>query len=262
LNCRLAIDAYDNFESYIPASLPLHFLWRRAVKAADLVTAAGPQLADLLGRSRRREATPVHVVPMTADPPFKPLDRVKSRDVFHLPRDAPLFGYSGGWTKSRGSNLILDAFELVRKELPQAQLVLTGKPPAEATAMQGVTTLGYLPDQAMPNVINAVDLSCVVLANTSFGRYSYPAKLCESIACNVPVVASATQAVSWMLNGDTRFLANVDDAADYAARMLANYQITDPGYARQPAWAELAERYDLLLKPQSGTLEPENQRRN
>ena len=262
LDCALAIDAYDNFEAYIPLTLPLHFLWRRAVKAADVVTAAGPQLAELLSRSRRRSADPVHIVPMTADPTFQPLDRLTSRALFQLPPDVPLFGYSGGWTKSRGSNLILEAFRRVRKELPQARLVLTGKPPPEAIAMQGVIALGYLPDDVMPSVINAVDLSCVVLANTSFGRYSYPAKLCESIACNVPVVASATDAVTWMLNGDSRFLAKVGDVADYASRMLANVRMTNPAYPRQPTWTELAKRYSALLQKSSGALKSKDQRRN
>ncbi|MFI5071575.1 MAG: glycosyltransferase, partial [Terriglobales bacterium] len=43
---RLAIDAYDNYEAYMPWNLPLHALWRRSIHAADLVTAAGPQLAQ------------------------------------------------------------------------------------------------------------------------------------------------------------------------------------------------------------------------
>jgi glycosyltransferase involved in cell wall biosynthesis len=247
LRCRLAIDAYDNFESYMPANLPLHFLWRRALKAADFVTAAGPQLATLLTRSRRSGSSAAHVIPMTADPAFEPLDRTTCRDLLKLPRDVPLFGYSGGWTKSRGSNLILDAFDLIQKKLPKARLVLTGKPPSEAITRQGVINLGYLPDELMPNVINAVDLSCVVVANTSFGRFSYPAKLCESIACNVPVVASATEPVTWMLHDEARFLARVGDANDYAQRMLTNYSMSSAAYPIQPTWTELAGRYEKLL---------------
>ena len=33
-DARLAVDAYDDFESYMPWNLPLHGLWRRAVGAA------------------------------------------------------------------------------------------------------------------------------------------------------------------------------------------------------------------------------------
>lgn len=38
------IDAYDNYESYIPWLKLLHVLKRRALSRADLITAAGPNL--------------------------------------------------------------------------------------------------------------------------------------------------------------------------------------------------------------------------
>src|SRR3569832_559658 len=107
-------------------------------------------------------------------------------------------------------------------------------------ATPGVTALGYLPDVAMPDVIYAVDLSCVVLANTPFGRYSHPAKLCEAMACNVPVVASATRTVSWMLNGDPRFLATVGDAVDHSRLMVDNWRMRSVQYRQPPTWKESA----------------------
>jgi glycosyltransferase involved in cell wall biosynthesis len=208
VGCKLAIDAYDNYEAYMPANLPLHWLWRRAVRAADLVTAAGPQLAQKLGHSRHNP-TDVHVLPMCADPNFLQMDRRECRQRLGLPTDVPLFGYSGGWTKSRGSDLVLKAFAMVRRQLSDSRLVLTGKPPAHAVSSPAVISLGYVDDALMPSVTNAVDVSCVVLADTSFGRFSYPAKLCEAMACGIPVAASATEAVAWMLGNDTQHLARI-----------------------------------------------------
>ncbi|MBU6198108.1 MAG: glycosyltransferase family 4 protein [Xanthomonadaceae bacterium] len=249
VGCKLAIDAYDNYEAYMPANLPLHWAWRRALRAADLVTATGPQLARKLAYSRRNRAD-VHLVPMCADPNFLPMDRRECRRRLGLPADVPLFGYSGGWTKSRGSDLILKAFALVRQQFPDSCLVLTGKPPAHARSSPAVISLGYVDDALMPSVTNAVDACCVVLANTSFGRFSYPAKLCEAMACGIPVVASATDAVTWMLGNDTRYLARVGDAEDHARLMLSNCQIRNPGYVLPPSWKENAARLaSLLNKP-------------
>ncbi|MHB8446860.1 MAG: glycosyltransferase family 4 protein [Rudaea sp.] len=250
VGCGLAIDAYDNYEAYMPANLPLHWVWRSAVRGANLVTAAGPQLARKLGHSRHNHAD-VHVVPMCADPNFLPMDRRECRRRLGLPADAPLFCYSGGWTKSRGTDLILKAFALVRQKLPDARLVLTGNPPAHAGSSPAVISLGYVDDALMPSVTNAVDACCVVLANTSFGRFSYPAKLCETMACGIPIVASATEAVTWMLGNDTRYLARVGDVEDHARLMLTNYQIRNPGYVLPPSWKESAARLAFLLNKPS-----------
>jgi len=241
---KLAIDAYDNYEAYMPWNLPLHWLWRRALGAADLVTAAGPQLALRLAMSRRSE---VQVLPMTADDGFMPSNRTQCRTALGLPLGMPLFGYSGGWTRSRGSDLILDAFEIVRRELGDARLVLTGRPPQHAASTPGVISLGYVDDALMPSVTSAMDVCCVVLANTSFGRFSYPAKLCEAMACSVPVVASATDASAWMLSHDNRFLARVGDAHDHARLMLANHSMGSACYALPPSWRSSAERLSGLL---------------
>jgi hypothetical protein len=45
---KVFIDAYDNYESYIPWLLPLHWLWRNACRKANLLSAAGPQLLALM----------------------------------------------------------------------------------------------------------------------------------------------------------------------------------------------------------------------
>lgn len=243
----LAIDAYDNYEAYMPWNLPLHALWRRAVNAADLVTAAGPQLGALLDRHRIGKPSSV-VVPMAADPIFVSQDTATARAALSLPADPPLIGYCGSWSGSRGSDVIIEAFRRLRIERPDARLVLTGKPPAHALAEPGMIALGYVKDAQLPTVLSSLDVACVVTANTGFGRYSYPAKLCEAMACGVPVVATATEPVRWMLNDDHRFLAAVGDAEDLARRMLE--RLEGPrrvAYPRLPTWTDSAERLEAAL---------------
>jgi glycosyltransferase involved in cell wall biosynthesis len=242
---RLAIDAYDNYEAYMPWNLPLHAAWRRSLRAADVITAAGPQLAARLQQHRRGRA--VHVVPMAADPSFVPTDRLAACAALGLPVDAPLVGYSGGWASNRGTHVLLEAFRLVRARQPDARLVLTGRPPAMALAEPGVLPLGYLPDAQLPIALSALDVACVITADTSFGRYSYPAKLCEAMACEVPVVATATEPVRWMLHDDARHLAAIGDARSIAERVLAQLGGHRVRYTELPTWDTSARAFERAL---------------
>jgi glycosyltransferase involved in cell wall biosynthesis len=243
---RTWLDAYDNFEAYMPWNLPLHWLWRRACARADLVTAAGPQLAALL-QSHRPDGVPVAVLPMAADPAFFPRDKAVARAQLDLPAAAPLLGYVGSWTSTRGSHLILDAFHRVRATRPDARLVLSGHPPAEVVAEPGVTSVGYIADELLPVLISALDVACVVTAETSFGRYSYPAKLYEAMACGVPVVATATEPVQWILGEQSAALTAVGDADAFAARVLAALDRPVHDYPARQDWQAQADQLHRLL---------------
>jgi len=245
-SARLAVDAYDNYEAYMPWNLPLHWAWRRAVHAADLVTAAGPQLAARLQTHRRGKAA-VELLPMAADPGFVPMDRSACRNSLGLPAAAPLIGYSGGWARNRGTHVLLDAFQRVRQVHPDALLVLSGNPPVDVCVSPGVIALGYLDDAQLPTLLNALDVACVITADTSFGRYSYPAKLCEAMACGVPVVATSTDPVRWMLKDDARFLAKVGDANDIASRILGNLGMKRVDYSNLPTWQDSGQHLENLL---------------
>lgn len=243
---RLLVDAYDNFEAYMPWNLPVHWMWRRAIRKADRVTAAGPQLAQLL-QSHRRTGPPVSVLPMAADPEFIPLDKAACRKALNLPLDATFAGYVGSWSASRGSSLLIDGFRIARAARPDLELLLSGRPPSEVLNEPGVTSTGYLPDTQLPLLINALDVACIVTADTSFGRYSYPAKLCEAMACGVPIVATATAAVRWMLGEQSDHLTPLGQPDAFAERMLAQLESRTIRYPRPPSWSEVASELESLL---------------
>lgn len=244
---RLLVDAYDNFEAYMPWNLPLHWLWRRAVHRADLVTAAGPQLAELLQSHRRSGQPAAAVLPMAADPEFAPLDKATCRQALGLSIQATYAGYVGSWSASRGSSLLIDAFRRARAVRPDLQLLLSGRPPREVLDEPGVTATGYLPDTQLPILLNALDLACVVTADTRFGRYSYPAKLCEAMACNIPVVATATGAVRWMLGEQPEYLAPLGDPEAFSERMLALLATPRAKYPHPLSWEDVALKLEELL---------------
>lgn len=245
--CHLAIDAYDNYEAYMPWNLPLRYFWRRTLRSADLITTAGPQLAELLDRERPGSA-PATIVPMAADPPFVPLDRLRCRHRLGLPESQPLLGYYGGWASSRGTSMLHDAWKIIRAQRPDVRLVLTGRPPQAVIDEPGVLALGYIKDQDLPSLINALDAACVVTANSSFGRYSYPSKLCEAIACEVPVAATDTAPVRWMLGSHDRFLSPTGDTRAFALNALSALAHGPVDYGLGTSWVASARVMEQSLE--------------
>ena len=106
LKCRLAIDAYDNYESYIPWAIPLHKAWRRATSRADLVTAAGEPLLRQMTRNGANGKT--LVVPMSADTCFVPMNKIDCRRKLGLPVGRTLIGHTGSLHASRDTDILLD----------------------------------------------------------------------------------------------------------------------------------------------------------
>lgn len=246
-NTGLVIDAYDNYEAYMPHAKPLHWLWRQALGRAQGLTAAGPQLLELLRQSNQAAAH--SVVEMAADPIFKPRPMRSGRDALQLPIRRKLLGYLGTADKTRGFEQFLDALELLKRRRDDFDLVLSGHSSVEINLPDDrLHRLGYVDDESMPDLLNSCDVLVCINKDSAFGKYSYPVKIYEALACERPVIASDTAPTRWILNGDNRALARIGDAEDLASKIDA--LLDKPGSAtdRPGGWESSAERFDALLR--------------
>ena len=208
-NIPSLIDAYDNYESYIPWLKPLHHLWRDSVSKATLVTAAGPNLAALLGQQRLNK--PTVVVPMAADPIFSPIDKQDARNSLGLPLDKLLIGYCGSISAIRGIDILFDVYAELKQEFSNLGLVLSGRKENKIKLPRNIHWLGYLSDEKVVSVLNSVNVLTVINRVSKFGSYSYPVKLYEAMSCQVPVVATETPATRWILGDYPDLLVKADD---------------------------------------------------
>lgn len=242
---RSLIDAYDNYESYLPWCTPLHFLWRRAISQATAVTAAGPQLAELLQQSR--PGRPVFIVPMAADVPgFMPLDQEACRHELNLHLEKKIIGYCGSIYRNRGIQTLFDAHDIL-KNTDSIDLILTGRKEKGMLLPSSVKWLGYLDDDKIPVFLNSLDVATVINLVSRFGKYSYPVKLYEAMRCQIPVVATDTPSTSWILKRDVRFLARTGDHYALADKIRKALTLGRIDYGEQTSWEQSCKAFEDVL---------------
>lgn len=244
---KSAIDAYDNYEGYIPWLQPLHYLWRKSLARATLVTAAGPSLIQEFQKSRG--AQPAVIVPMAADPSgFAPLDRQICRAGLGLALDKKLIGYCGRISSSRGIQTLFDAYVELAKQRPDVELILSGRKDKNIKLPTDAHWVGYLPDEAVPRLVNSLDVLVVSNRPSKFGRFSHPVKLYEAMACNIPVVASATPSTRWILRDHPDLLVEPEDPSklrETIERVLTKGRID---YGHQADWQSSCETLEQALE--------------
>jgi glycosyltransferase involved in cell wall biosynthesis len=244
---RSCIDAYDNYESYIPWMLPLHKLWRRALSRATLVSAAGPDLAEYL--SRRQPDRPGIVVPMSADPiGFRPMDKADCRSRMGLPQSGRFVGYCGSVHKNRGVEVLFDAYNELKLQYPDVELLLSGRSWKNVPIPETARVLGYIDDEKMPVLLNCMDVLTVINRASSFGNYSYPAKLYEAMACNIPVVATATPATRWILKDHGDFLVPPSDPEQLCLRLAQSLALDRVDYEGVTDWQAACDSLERALQ--------------
>lgn len=209
----LAIDAYDNYESYIPWAFPAHKLWHRAIAAADLITAAGQPLLNHM--ARHGTGAKRLIVPMSADPIFHPRNQLQCREALGLPANKCLIGYLGSIHPSRSTNLLLDAMRHFDKSSPDVTFIMSGRRLQSLNFPKNTRHLGYLPDEQVPVLLNSLDLVLVPISPSSFGNHSYPVKLYEAAACHIPFVAMATSATQWITRDTAIKLCPPDNLPEF-----------------------------------------------
>jgi len=213
------IDAYDNYESYIPWCKPLHVLWRRALSKANVITAAGPQLGEWMQITSGGK--PVHVLEMSADPCFHPLPKHACRVKLGLPFNKILLGYSGAIHPNRGIQLLFAILAKLKTSFPDIELVVSGRLAKGVSLPSEIRWLGYRPPEDVPLLVNSLDLMLSINKPSAFGNYSYPAKLYEALACGTPVIATNLPATAWVLRMHPLWLADAGDADDFVTKIRA-----------------------------------------
>ncbi len=172
---------------------------------------------------------------------FKPLDdvegwperRARLRATLGVPPDSPVVVYLGLLAPYQGTDVLLQAAQLVLQEMPQAFFLIMGFPGIDRYAAQA-HALGILERTSFPGRISYIEAPrCLALGDVAvapkMSATEGSGKICDYMAMALPVVAFDT-AVSREMLGDLGIYAEYGDAASLANCLLQ--ALRDPEGAR------------------------------
>ncbi len=198
---------------------------------------------------------------------FKPGPEAAAAFKASLERDFPRAGagplllYIGRIGEEKNLPMLMDAFEMVLAEVPEARLLLVGDGPwrAEGEAAGRARGLGdrliwkgYMSRDLLPAVYSAADLFTFPSATETQGLVTI-----EAMLCGTPVVGVNRMGTAEIMAGDKGGLLAEDEAADFARKVVA--LLKDPvlraakreealAHARQWSIAHACTRLEALYR--------------
>lgn len=236
------VDLYDNFESFGQAKLPgFRRVLRDAAHDANLVVAASPALAAKVCADYAPSGS-VRVMSNGVNKQvFFPADRLEARKQLSLPPHAQLIGTAGSLSRMKGFNVVLDAWAKLSARNPDAFLVLAGPLEAGLSVLRApqVIYLGKIAETDVSCLFRALDLGIVPIPDSQFGRYCFPQKLYEMLACGLPFVASSSGPMPELLKNHPELMFGPNDANSLVLAIERQLQSPTLPSIRVQTWDKL-----------------------
>lgn len=251
---KFLYDLHDNYETYLTYRIPFFgVIDRRIIKKAAIVTTVSESLKRKISPIRKGR---VFVIENGADlGMFRPKKRVECRKMLKLPLDAKIIAYTGTLQKMQGTDLLVRAFELLKKDTKNLRLAVAGrirKVRGENLDLnkKGVIWFKELSQEGVADLINAADVAVVPNTSNEFTRYCFPYKIIEYMACNAKIAATKIGDVSYVAPKES--LCEPDSAEALAlkisqalnSRMKVNYR----KIAEKYSWHSIARKLNAAIR--------------
>ena len=249
LGIPYSADLYDNFEGFGQARIPGFVpALRRAVREAAVVTTTSEPLQRKVLADGAKGT--VLAMPSSVDlAVFKPGDKTQARHTLGLPGQARLVGTAGGLYRDKGIEPLYAAWPAIAAARPDAHLVLAGPLESGLPPPQGerVHYLGHLAHEQVADLFRALDVGIISILDTPFGRYCFPQKAYEMLACGLPVAAADIGQMHDLLAGTPQALFTAGDAQALARAVLCQSQAGQRSHVPIADWAALIGDVEAAL---------------
>jgi teichuronic acid biosynthesis glycosyltransferase TuaC len=250
LKIPCVVDLYDNYESFGLAKFPgMTQAYRWAIQQADGVCCVSEPLADHIRQTFQHSN--VSTLESTINPDgFYPMDARKCRQQLQLPLSAKLMGVAGSLHRNRGIDLLYRSFIALADSDPELHLVLAGPVDKSCPIPEHprIHYLGLLPHDQIVIFYNALDLAVACMRDTDFGRFAFPQKTYEILACRTPLLTARLGALQRTLEEYPQCLYEPEDQNDLQHKikhLLINPVIIN---LTIPSWSDQSIRLQSWLQ--------------
>ena len=249
-NVPVIFDIYENFGKFLIVKLPvMRQLYHWAIRKSDAITCLSNPFAKYVFDNFTSQSNVFPLEFAVRHDLFKPLDKLKCRKKMGLPLNVCLIGTIGSIKKRREVNLLFDAFNQLKQKYSNLHLVFAGQRDGSVSIPEGprIHDLGTLPFEKVPTLINSMDVGVVCYADDDYGKYCFPQKTREFMACRIPVIAAAVGALKEMFSDKPAWLyepGSSNSLADALEKRISD-QSTD--YPPLPSWTDLARKLEKVM---------------
>jgi len=223
LRIPYAVDLYDNFEGFGQARIPgFVAALRRATQKAAVVTTTSEPLRQLVLDDYDARGQ-VIAMPSSVDlQVFRPGEQAEARQSLGLPLTVKLVGTAGGLYRDKGIAPLYAAWQELAAARPDLHLVLAGPYRPELPPPQGerVHYLGHLSHAQVATLFRALNVGVISILDSPFGRYCFPQKAYEMLACALPVATADVGQMHDLLAATPNALFIPGDAQSLARAVL------------------------------------------
>lgn len=247
---KFVADLYDNFESFGATKLPgVRAAFIRAVSRADKVVCVSRPLADYVSSAYGCTGEVLVIENGYNAELFRPMDKPACRKQFGLSDNARIIGTAGAIAKSRDIQTLLKAAGTLGSRYQNLELAVAGQIDSELEWPDNIRVHKFpnLPHADVPCFLNTLDVAIVPNKDSEFGRYCFPQKAVEILACRVPVVAASVGTMKILFENNPDLLYRPGDSrqlADKVEDLLTS--ASGPG-VKTDTWDIIADRYGCIL---------------
>ncbi|MHA1820282.1 MAG: glycosyltransferase family 4 protein [Promethearchaeota archaeon] len=242
-------------------SIPgLKYLEKKTAKKAWKVMCCAESAKQEISKYMNVPLDKIVNVSSAIDPIYKPMPKEAQELKERLNIKGPIIFYVGRIAFYKGVDYIIEAYYKVRKEIPDLNLIIGGKPTLKmepvvkewAKKYPEVRFVGMIPDEDMPKYYSMADL----FVTYSFAAEGFGLTPVESLACGTPVICSSMPAFMEVLQDHGIFVEpkKPDLLAQKILEFFKNEELKRnimeniDKFLKQYTWEEVGNRVENVYK--------------